>query len=160
MEILHYPNQTLREKSLPVTVFDELLKTLSEHMFSLMYQYGGIGLAAIQIGIPRKIIVIDATQGLEKSKQLTLINPVIVSSFSSVPSDEGCLSVPGMFGTVDRYACIEIDFQDLSGNKQKRICSGLEAFVIQHELDHLDGILFIDKVNGELEDYTKDIKFA
>jgi peptide deformylase len=63
-------------------------------------------------------------------------------------------------GTVDRYACIEVDFQDLTGNKQKRICSGIEAFVIQHEIDHLDGILFIDKVNGELEDYTKDIKFA
>ena len=149
LKIVKYPDSFLRRTSKKVTVFDIELKKLSEEMSEIMYQDDGIGLAAPQIGSQQRLIVVGNTQ--EKNYHV-YVNPEI-SFFSKNKelNEEGCLSLPKIFGLVRRSKKIHIKYQDLDGTIHKDKLSGLVSIVFQHELDHLNGILFIDRA----EEITK-----
>ena len=166
LEVLKFPNPRLREVSSAVEKFDqktkERLKKLAEDMFETMYAENGIGLAAPQVNELIRMLVIDSrprdTKGrytiddlseLEKSvaQPLVIINPVILKHEGKTTFDEGCLSVPTFFETVERHKSIELQYHDLNGEKIILNTDGLLAIVIQHEMDHLDGTLFIDHLS-------------
>ena len=143
--IIIEPDPILREKSLPVEKVDSDLQKLLNEMLETMYVAPGIGLAAVQVGILKRLIVIDISKEKEKKNPLFLINPEITfrSEKTSI-YEEGCLSIPGHFAEIERPAECHIRFVDYSGKKKELKASGLLATCIQHEVDHLDGILFID----------------
>ena len=144
-QILIEPNQVLREKSLPVERVDEDLKKLMDDMLETMYAAPGIGLAAIQIGVPKRIIVMDISKEENKKEPMYFVNPIIIKkNDEKVTYEEGCLSVPNQFAEIDRPSKCEVEYLDYNGNKQNLQAEGLLATCIQHEIDHLEGILFID----------------
>lgn len=143
-------NPILREKSQKVEVFDEKLKNFAMNMLETMYAADGIGLAGNQVGDKRSIFVVDEFSGdASKKNPMIFVNPNI-TSFSDEESDyrEGCLSIPRYYEYVTRPEMIEIEYQDLDGKNQKIEASDLLARVIQHENDHLNGILFFDKISS------------
>ena len=146
-KILKFPDQDLRIKAKPVENFDEELKALTDDMFETMHSVNGIGLAATQIGIAKRVAVIDISQ--EKNEPLVIINPVIqiLDPYKTEDYDEGCLSVPGFFETISRPSDVKLTFQDLSGQKKEIKPKGLLTKVVQHELDHLNGRLFVDHIS-------------
>ena len=133
-------DEVLKKVSRPVEKFDEKLWELLDDMAETMYAADGVGLAAPQVGVSRRIVVIDVGEGL-----IELINPVITKREGSVVGGEGCLSVPNFEGEVERAEYIECEFFDRKGKRMKLASDGILAIAVQHELDHLDGILFIDK---------------
>ena len=142
--ILTEPNKTLRKVSLPVEKVGKEEQLLMDDMLDTMYEAKGIGLAAIQIGIPKRIIVMDISKDDEK-KPMFFVNPIIRNKNSNHSTyEEGCLSVPDQFAEVNRPSTCEVEYLDYNGNKQSLNASGLLATCIQHEMDHLEGILFID----------------
>ena len=144
-KILTEPDPILRQKSQPVDKFDDLTRKLMDDMLETMYLAPGIGLAAIQIGVPKRIIVLDISKDPEKKEPMYFINPVIVSiSKNNITYEEGCLSVPGQFAEIDRPDQCHIKYLDYDGNKKEMKTEGMLATCIQHEMDHLEGILFID----------------
>jgi peptide deformylase len=162
LEILKYPDPRLRENSRPVNDFGPELKKLAEDMLETMYAENGIGLAAPQVGKLYRMLVIDCrprdTKGryeiedmseLEKAVQqpLVIINPKIINQRGKTTFDEGCLSVPSFFETVERAEYIELEYQDVDGKTHVLKTDGLLAIVVQHEMDHLDGTLFIDRIS-------------
>ena len=146
-KILKFPDQDLRIKAKPVETFDEELKALTDDMFETMHSVNGIGLAATQIGIAKRVAVIDISQ--EKNEPLVIINPVIqiLDPYKTEDYDEGCLSVPGFFESISRPSDIKLSFQDLNGQKKEIKPEGLLTKVVQHELDHLNGRLFVDHIS-------------
>ena len=144
-KIVIEPDPILREKSKTLETVDNELRTLLDDMLETMYAAPGIGLAAVQVGILKRLIVIDISKDEEKKNPLFLINPEIVfrSKKTSI-YEEGCLSLPGHFAEIERPAECHIKFIDYDGKKKELKASGLLATCIQHEVDHLDGILFID----------------
>jgi peptide deformylase len=143
-KILTEPDQFLRQKSQNVERVDDEIRRLMQDMLETMYAAPGIGLAAIQVGVPKRIIVIDLSKEEEK-KPLFFVNPKIISkSNNNATYEEGCLSVPGQFAEIDRPDRCHIIYLDYSGKKQELKAEGLLATCIQHEMDHLEGILFID----------------
>lgn len=168
LKILTYPDPRLREVSEPVTVFDAELKKLSEDMLETMYEESGIGLAAPQVAVLKRMLVIDTrprteegrydlSQMTELEKQvkqpLVIINPEIVKGDGKTTYDEGCLSVPSFFETVERFKSIELKYFDVDGKEQRLVTDGLLAICVQHEMDHLEGTLFIDRIS-----FTKSSK--
>lgn len=146
MEIVKYGSQVLRKKAKNVTRFDQDLENLVENMFETMYQNHGIGLAAPQVSVSQKIMVIDTQE--EENPPLVLINPKIKGLHEEkVKMQEGCLSFPGITVDVDRYKDIQVFAQDVHGEKYEIEAHDLLARVIQHENDHLEGVLFIDYMN-------------
>jgi peptide deformylase len=141
-KILYLPDPRLREVSKPVTVFDDKLQTLIEDMFETMYDAHGVGLAAPQIGISLRLSVIDVVG--DKKDQIVIINPEIVSSEGEKKFDEGCLSVPGAYDTVIRAENVTVKALDRHGKPFEIKAEGLLAECLQHEIDHLNGKLFID----------------
>ena len=143
-KILTEPDPFLRQKSKDVDKVDGEIRELMRDMLDTMYAAPGIGLAAIQVGIPKKIIVIDLSKEEEKSP-LYFINPkIILRSNTNTTYEEGCLSVPGQFAEIDRPDKCHISYLDYNGKQQELKAEGLLATCIQHEMDHLEGILFID----------------
>jgi peptide deformylase len=143
-KILTEPDPFLRQKSYDVDKVDDKIRKLMDDMLDTMYAAPGIGLAAIQVGVPYRIIVIDLSKE-EKKKPLYFINPKIISkSKSNATYEEGCLSVPGQFAEIDRPDQCHINYLDYNGSQQELSAKGLLATCIQHEMDHLEGILFID----------------
>lgn len=163
LEILTYPNPLLREVSQKVTKFDDSLKTLAADMLATMYDANGIGLAAPQVGQLLRMLVIDTrprdpensryenddqTELERQVKQpLILINPEIINGTGKTTFDEGCLSVPSFFETVERFDTVEVKAFDLEGKEFRFKTDGLLAICIQHEMDHLEGTLFIDHIS-------------
>ena len=149
LDILIIPDKRLKYKSTNVEAFDEDLKSIVKNMFDTLAASGnGIGLAAPQVGINKRIVVIDLKED-GKSNPMTLVNPKILSSSPEcLINEEGCLSIPGYYADVKRPSEIEVEWYDLKGNKKKKKCSGLLSVCIQHEIDHLDGILFIDHLSA------------
>ena len=144
-QILIEPNKVLREKSLPVERVDEDLKKLMDDMLETMYAAPGIGLAAIQVGILKRVIVLDLEQKEGKKNPIFLINPEIVEkSENNSTYEEGCLSVPGQFAEIARPDKCYLKYLDYYGEKKEIKAEGMLATCIQHEIDHLEGILFID----------------
>ncbi len=148
LPILEYPDAKLRAKSERVGEFDEKLSNLVDSLFETMYACNGIGLAAPQVGIPVRIFVIDlgAQPGFSGRKH-EFINPIIRHASGSISFEEGCLSVPGLGEFVNRNNSVTIDYQDRHGNQASLNAEGLLAVAIQHEFDHLEGILFIDRLS-------------
>lgn len=148
LEILKYPDPRLKEKSQPVVVFDESLHALLDAMVQTMYAANGIGLAAPQVGRLLRAFVIDL--GLQEGYPQRLyefINPQIKQAAGSIKFEEGCLSVPGVAEQVTRKADIVVEYQDRFGAHQSMAIDGLLAVAIQHESDHLDGTLFVDRLS-------------
>lgn len=148
LKILHFPDPRLREPGAPVETFDEDLRKTVENMFETMYDAPGIGLAATQVGLPLQLAVIDVSE--EKNERRVLINPELLERDGRCDSDEGCLSVPGYFDTVARAERVRVRAQDEHGRPYELEADGLLAVCIQHEIDHLNGHLFID--------YLSDLK--
>ena len=143
-KILIEPDPLLRQISQDVEKVDKEIKTLMDDMLETMYAAPGIGLAAIQVGVPKRIIVIDLSKEDEK-KPLYFVNPkIIIRSKNKSTYEEGCLSVPGQFAEIDRPNQCHISYLDYNGKKKELKAEGLLATCIQHEMDHLKGILFID----------------
>ena len=146
-KILKFPDQDLRIKAKPVETFDEELKTLTDDMFETMHSVNGIGLAATQVGVAKQVAVIDISP--EKNEPLVIVNPAIqiLDPSKTEDYDEGCLSVPGFFEKISRPSDIKLTYQDLNGKKQEIKPEGLLTKVVQHELDHLNGRLFVDHIS-------------
>lgn len=142
LEILTYPDKRLRQVAKPVTVFDDALRTLTQDMAETMYAAPGIGLAAIQVNVNKRVVVIDISE--EKNALQILINPEIVSHEGTIITQEGCLSVPEFFADVERAEKVSIRTQDLSGEYFDIQADELLAVCIQHEIDHLNGKVFVD----------------
>jgi len=144
-KILIEPNEILRQKSQNVSVVDKELQTLMDDMLETMYAAPGIGLAAIQIGIPKRVIVLDLSRNDDPKQPMFFINPeIIYKSESNTTYEEGCLSVPGQFAEIDRPDKCSIKYLDYHGEAKEIEAKGMFATCIQHEIDHLEGILFID----------------
>ena len=143
--ILLHPNPKLKKICEPVLEIDDSLIKLSDDMLETMYAAPGIGLAGVQVGILKRLIVIDISGDKEKKNPLFLVNPEIISKSNDTSVyEEGCLSLPGYFAEIERPAECEIKFVDYNGKEKKLHAKGLLATCIQHEVDHLNGILFID----------------
>ena len=144
-QILTEPNKILREKSLSVEKVDKDLQILMDDMLDTMYAAPGIGLAAIQVGIPKRVIVIDIDQKEGQKKPMCFVNPEIIDkSKNNSIYEEGCLSVPGQFAEIERPDKCHIKYLDYFGQPKEIKAEGTLATCIQHEIDHLEGILFID----------------
>ena len=144
-KIVIEPDPILREKSVKLEKVDDELRALLDDMLETMYAAPGIGLAAVQIGILKRLIVIDISKDQEKKNPLFLINPeIIFKSKKTSIHEEGCLSLPGHFAEIERPAECQVKFIDYNGKKKELQANGLLATCIQHEIDHLNGILFID----------------
>lgn len=149
LKILTYPDPILRQKAEPITVFDEELKTLVANMAETMYAAPGVGLAANQIGIAKQLLVIDITGSDAEEKELiTLINPKISKGEGSAVDEEGCLSVVDYTANVKRFTKIWVEALDVDGNPLAFEAEDYFARVIQHEVDHLNGHLFIDWISS------------
>ena len=142
LSILEYPDPRLRTVAQPVTVFDAALKQLAADMFETMYAAPGIGLAASQVDVHRRLLVADVSE--DKDDPRVLVNPRILEREGAQVYQEGCLSVPGIFADVERADRIVVQAQDLDGAAFTLETDGLLAVCIQHEMDHLDGKLFVD----------------
>jgi len=143
--IITEPNKILRQTSLPVESVGKEEQRLMNDMLDTMYSAKGIGLAAIQIGVPKRIIVLDISKDEKKKNPLYFVNPVIKNKNSSLSTyEEGCLSVPNQFAEIDRPSTCEVYYLDYNGEKKFLKAEGLLSTCIQHEMDHLEGILFID----------------
>ncbi|MDQ6989706.1 MAG: peptide deformylase [Mariprofundaceae bacterium] len=149
-ELLIVPDARLRQKSLPVTQFDAKLNDFVQHLEAAMLDgMGGVGIAAPQLGLLQRIVMVDCSLGRHKNKnhgRLLMINPEIVTYDGEALGREGCLSVPEWVGTVPRARRITVRYQDLQGQFHEVVSKAFEARVMQHEIDHLDGILFIDRI--------------
>ena len=143
--IITEPNKILRQKSLPVDLVGAEEQRLMDDMLETMYNANGIGLAAIQIGVPKRIIVMDISKNDEKNSPMYFVNPEIKNKVTETSIyEEGCLSVPNFFAEVNRPKKCDVEYLDYDGNKKILNAEGLLATCIQHEMDHLEGILFID----------------
>ena len=147
LRIYHYPEPVLKQKAAPVKVFDDALRQLAADMAETMYAAPGVGLAAPQVGVSRRLIVLDCTPKDEPRRILTAVNPEIVSREGEVCEEEGCLSVPEYYAKVTRSAKVRVGFFDLHGERREMEADGLWAICFQHEIDHLDGILFVDHLS-------------
>jgi peptide deformylase len=143
--ILTEPNKKLRQVSLPVEKIGKEEQNLMNDMLETMYDAKGIGLAAIQIDVPKRIIVLDISKSENEKKPIFFVNPLIINKDLNLTTyEEGCLSVPDQFAEIDRPSKCEVEYLDYVGNKKLLKANGLLATCIQHEIDHLEGVLFID----------------
>jgi len=142
LNILEFPDPRLRKKAAPVDVVDDDLRRLIGDMFETMYAAPGIGLAATQVDVHKRLLVADVSRDM--SEPHVLINPVILEKDGVTVTDEGCLSVPGYFEEVERAEHIRVRFLDREGEEREMEAKGLLAVCIQHEMDHLEGKLFVD----------------
>lgn len=142
LKILEFPDPRLRKKAAPVAKVDQEIRTLIDDMFETMYAAPGIGLAATQVDVHKRLLVADVSA--EKNDPQVLINPEILEKDGRTVTEEGCLSVPGYFEEVERAGHIRVGYLNRDGERVEREAEGLLAVCIQHEIDHLDGKLFVD----------------
>ncbi|MDQ1184885.1 MULTISPECIES: peptide deformylase [Agrobacterium] len=142
------PDPLLRQQSKPVETVDSEIQRLADDMLETMYDAPGIGLAAIQVGVPRRMLVIDLSRDDEENKPLVFINPEILKVSDEVSTyEEGCLSIPDYYAEVERPASLTVGYVDRDGKQQTVEADGLLATCLQHEIDHLNGVLFIDHIS-------------
>ena len=147
-EILTVPHPVLKQVSTPVEAVDDELRQLMDDMLETMYAAPGIGLAAVQIGVPKQVIVMDLARGEDPPAPRHFINPEITwRSEEMLPYEEGCLSVPEIYDEVERPARVKLRYLNYAGDVVEEEAEGLYAVCIQHEMDHLQGVLFIDKLS-------------
>lgn len=148
MQIINFPHPTLRRVAKPIRRVDANLRAIVREMFDRMYESKGIGLAANQVDIPLRLFVVNLEAQPGQGEELVFINPVISKPKGSAESEEGCLSLPGIYGQVVRPKQVTINAYNLEGQEITRDLTGLLARCVQHELDHLDGVLFIDRMTA------------
>ena len=148
-DILIWPDPVLKKKALPVTRVDDSIRTLVKDMFETMYDADGVGLAAPQVGVLHRVIVLDTRPRQPDSRPIAMINPEIIEMEGEITYNEGCLSIPGEAEDVDRAAIVTVKYLDTEGREQTLRADGLLSVAIQHETDHLDGVLFIDRLDTE-----------
>ena len=146
LDILHFPDPRLRTAAEPVGRVDDTIRRLVDDMFETMYEAPGIGLAAIQVNVAKRVVVIDVSD--DRSSPLCFINPELVERWGVEQMDEGCLSVPGVFETVSRAERVKVRAMNRAGEPFELETDGLLAVCIQHEIDHLDGKLFVDYLSS------------
>jgi peptide deformylase len=146
LKILEFPDPRLRTKAAPVDTVDDRIRTLIDDLFETMYDAPGIGLAATQVDVHERVLVADVSG--DQDEPHALINPVIVEKDGVTVSDEGCLSVPGFFEPVKRAEHIRVRYLDRDGEEVEMEATGLLAVCIQHEMDHLDGVIFVDHLSA------------
>jgi peptide deformylase len=165
-DIIILPDKSLRSVSKPVDKIGDEVRTLVADMFETMYEAPGIGLAAIQVGVPLRVVTMDLSKREEHAEPKVFINPEIVSSSEEKSIyEEGCLSIPDIHEDVERPARVKVKYLDLDGKPQEAEAEGLFATCIQHEIDHLNGVLFIDHISKLKRDrivkkFTKSAKRA
>jgi peptide deformylase len=159
-EILTVPNPVLKQVSQPVAAVDDDLRALMDDMLETMYAAPGIGLAAVQIGVPKRVIVMDlAREGEDKSPRYYVNPEILWASDETAPYEEGCLSVPEYFDEVERPAKVKLRYLNYQGQSVEEDAEGLFAVCIQHEMDHLEGVLFIDHLSRlKREQAVKKVK--
>lgn len=170
LKIHTYPDKVLTQKATEVEVFDDELKTLVKNMLFTMYKSPGIGLAAPQIGLSKRIFVVDVDYEREESKEgskeyiysnfnpMVFINPKFIKKEGDTTYQEGCLSLPGVFEDVHRFESVTVEFQDLNGDTLQLDADELLSICLQHENDHLDGVVFLDRIsNLKKQFYTKKL---
>ncbi len=155
LEILHYPDERLKLKAKNVVEFNSEIAQIVADMAETMYEFNGIGLAATQVNIQKRIFITDLAKDGEKSKLTAYINPQIIDKQGEATGDEGCLSVPGVFEPVTRAEVITVEYQDVTGATHTVTCTGLQAVCIQHELDHLDGKVFVEYLSNLKQNFIK-----
>jgi peptide deformylase len=155
LEIRKYPNEVLKKKALPVENIDKDLQRLVDNMIETMYAAPGIGLAAPQVGVSKRLVVIDVSTKEEKHPLIVLINPEITEADSFIDSEEGCLSVPGYTSTIKRAGRVVVKGLDRNGKSVQIEGTGLFARALQHEIDHLDGVLFVDRMSSIKREFFK-----
>lgn len=149
MQVLVYPDPILRRGGKVVSTFDPELRDLAARMIEAMYEEGGVGLAAPQVGIQQKLLVLNpAGDRKDRSGELVLCNPKITRKKGREFGEEGCLSFPGIHADVERWVSITLTYQDLDGKEQVLSTEGWLARIVQHELDHLEGVLFTDRLTA------------
>ena len=160
LEILTYPDKFLKTITKPVDNIDESVLKLIEDMAETMYESAGVGLAATQVGSDKKIMVYDISEEREKREYKALINPeIVLSEGEYLSEDEGCLSVPEYRANVNRASYVVVEAMDRNGQSLKIEAEELHAVVLQHEIDHLNGILFIDRISSlKREIYKRRVK--
>ncbi|MFG0261625.1 MAG: peptide deformylase [Novipirellula sp. JB048] len=149
LRIIPYPHPTLRVRSAPIRRVDQALKDLAAEMLELMYDAQGVGLAANQVNLPLRMFVVNPAGVKGEGEELILINPELQRPRGNESEQEGCLSLPGVFGQVKRPKAIRLSAYDIQGNSIERDVDGFLARVLQHENDHLDGVLFFDRMSAE-----------
>ncbi|MCL6583226.1 MAG: peptide deformylase [bacterium] len=155
LEIYKYPASVLRDKSAPIGQIDSSIKRLASDMLETMYAAPGVGLAAPQVGVLKRLVVIDIAHEAKDRNPLVMINPQILYSAGEITGEEGCLSIPEVYGDVSRARLVRVKFLDLEEVVHELTAEDLLARVIQHELDHLDGVLFIDRMSKVKRDLLK-----
>ncbi len=149
MEVLVYPDPVLRRGGKTITRFDAELRQLAERMIEAMYEEGGVGLAAPQVGIEQKLLVLNPSgDRKDRSGELVLCNPKLTRKKGREFGEEGCLSFPGIHADVERWIDITVTYQDLDGKEQVMAANSWLARIVQHELDHLDGVFFVDRLTA------------
>jgi peptide deformylase len=147
LTILHHPDPRLRDKALPVERFDAALQRLIDDMFETMYDAPGVGLAATQVGVALRLAVMDCSEDKAAPQPMVIINPEILESSDPEVMEEGCLSVPGVADKIQRYTHLKMRALDRDGQPFELDAEGLLAQAVQHEIDHLDGTLYIDRLS-------------
>ncbi len=155
LEIRKYPDEVLKKKALRVENIDRSLQRLIDDMIETMYAAPGIGLAAPQVGISKRLVVLDVSLGEEKNALIVLINPEITDTEGFADSDEGCLSVPGYTSAIKRAERVTVKGLDRNGKPVQIEGDGLLARALQHEIDHLDGVLFVDRMSSIKKEFFK-----
>lgn len=155
LEVLHYPDKRLHHVAKPILQIDNEIKSLVANMAQTMYKENGVGLAAIQVNVPKRLFIIDQSSEDEPKNLLVFINPEILSRSGEVIGEEGCLSVPGVYEKVLRSEKIVCRYQDLDAKTHENQYSGLMSVCIQHELDHLDGKVFVDYLSDLKQNFIK-----
>ena len=145
LPILRFPDARLKKVAAPIVTIDESIRKLAADMAETMYEAPGIGLAATQVDVHKQLVVIDISE--EKNDLLVLVNPKIARSEGGQTGEEGCLSVPGIYEKVERAEYVNVEYLDLEGKKRTLKADGLLAVCIQHELDHLNGKVFVDHLS-------------
>lgn len=148
MKILTFPHPTLRRVSKPLRRVDANLQTMIREMFDLMYQSNGIGLAANQVDLPLRFFICNVAGKPDEGEELVFLNPVLSRPKGQAEREEGCLSLPGLYAPVKRPASVHLHAYSLQGEPFQAQLDGMLARVVQHEIDHLDGILFIDRLSS------------
>ena len=150
LQLITYPHPTLRHRSKPILRVDAQLKALVAEMFEIMYEFRGVGLAANQVNLPIRLFIANPSGDKEEGPELVFINPEVNKAKGIAEAEEGCLSLPGINANVKRNKSLQINAYDMSGNEIKTDIDGFLGRIVQHEIDHLDGVLFIDRLAEEI----------
>jgi peptide deformylase len=155
LEIRKYPDRVLKKKTVPVTTIDRELQTLIDNMIETMYAAPGVGLAAPQVGISKRLAVVDVNTKVSEMPLLVLINPVVLNKEGFIEFEEGCLSLPDFTSKVERAAKVVVHAVDREGKEFEIETEGLLSIALQHEIDHLNGILLIDRISPIKREFFK-----